>query len=71
MRATLRLHIENVGRALVVPVPEARVAGTLKLQDILFPEGGRKRRRKKRQKRSEGERAEGRREEEEMEGRKN
>lgn len=30
-----------MGRALVVPVPEAGVAWALQLQDILFPEGQR------------------------------
>lgn len=39
MRAELRLHVEHVGRALVVPVPEAGVAWALQLQDILFPGG--------------------------------
>lgn len=39
--AGLRLHVEHVGRALVVPVPEAGVAWALQLQDILFPEGQR------------------------------
>lgn len=28
-RARLRLHVEHVGRALVVPVPEARIAWAL------------------------------------------
>lgn len=41
VRAGLRLHVEHVGRALVVPVPEAGVAWALQLQDILFPEGQR------------------------------
>lgn len=39
VRAELRLHVEHVGRALVVPVPEAGVAWALQLQDILFPGG--------------------------------
>ena len=38
-RTRLRLHVEHMGRALVVPVPEAGVAWALQLQDILFPEG--------------------------------
>lgn len=40
-RTRLRLHVEHMGRALVVPVPEAGVAWALQLQDILFPEGQR------------------------------
>lgn len=41
VRTKLRLHVEHVGRALVVPVPEAGVVWALQLQDILFPEGQR------------------------------
>ena len=58
-RARLRLHVEHVGRALVVPVPEAGVAWALQLQDILFPE----------EQREKEEKVEGRRDERE-EGRK-
>lgn len=63
--AGLRLHVEHVGRALVVPVPEAGVAWALQLQDILFPEGQREKeeevegRRDGREKRKEEGRKEG------------